>query len=56
MALALAGLPLYLDTNVANSSQTDLFEFIREIQSRKSMKCKNKLLEIVIYCVDHGYL
>lgn len=70
LAMALAGLPLYLTDEAINIPQENaqdfvdnnktkintLEEYVLRVNSRKSLKCKNKMLEILMDVVNEGYL
>ncbi|XP_017776636.1 PREDICTED: uncharacterized protein LOC108562731 [Nicrophorus vespilloides] len=64
LAMALVGLPLYMnnrsmgENTPAGGDETvdDLVEFVQGISARKTTKCKHKMLEIIMDCVDQGYL
>lgn len=67
LAMALAGLPLYLDEGPRpldlqvkiepkGDSQETLDVSIQHVQARKSIKCKNKMLEILMDVVNQGWL
>lgn len=43
-------------SNSSSSNLDSLFEFVQDIQTRKTMQCKNKMLEIIMDVVDQGYL
>ncbi|XP_065169555.1 uncharacterized protein [Atheta coriaria] len=58
---ALAGLPLYLKPNQTldldiQPGVDPVLNYFRNLRAQKSMKCKNKMLEVIMHMVDYGYL
>lgn len=64
LGLALAGLPMYMDEGAEPNEENQeeisdpdvVLQAAREARERKSMKCKNKMMEIIIDAVDQGWL
>lgn len=69
VALVLVGLPMYMDEGADPTEPTDenrqqfdgvesdiMLQAARKARERKSMKCKNKMMEIIIDAVDQGWL
>lgn len=69
LGLALVGLPLYMDEGPERewerkraeqgTEQPDaaaVLHSAKEASARKSMRCKNKMMEVIMDVVDQGYL
>lgn len=65
LAITLAGLPLIMTENSNNhlNAKSDdylniesLNDYIKCVNDNKSMKCKNKMMEIIMDVIDMGYL
>lgn len=57
MGVALMGLPLfYKDQRVVINENEKVSDFFQRLRQEKSLKCKSKMLEIIMDCIDLGCL